>query len=161
MSQNNTSNVNHSRYLNLSTITAVAGIVPVSVSVYLATSTVFNISGRQTAFTYLISALFFLPIILSLSERVTASKKSSGIFSLMRENHDLRFAYAVGWLMLGGLLFLGALLAYGGGIYLNNERAGDAMQRVSLDSSMSGRYFVLRKGAKKYHLVRIVEQPTK
>ncbi len=112
-------NVNHSRYLNLSTATAVAGIIPISVGVYLSTNAIFAISGRQTTLTYLISALFFLPILLSLAERVTASKKSSGIFSLMRENHDLRFAYAVGWLMLGGLLFLGALLAYGGGVYLN------------------------------------------
>jgi len=119
MSQNSPRDVNHSRYLNLLTATAVAAIIPVSIGVYLSTNTIFGISGRQTPLTYLVSALFFIPIILSLAERVTASKKRSGIFSLMYANHDVRYAYAVGWLMLGGLLFLGALLAYGGGIYLS------------------------------------------
>jgi len=42
----------------------------------------------------------------------------------------------------------------GGGIYVNNER-GDAGRPVRLDDAVEGRFLVLRKGKKNYHLVRV------
>lgn len=43
----------------------------------------------------------------------------------------------------------------GGGIYLNNERVSDVGQMVVTGDAVDGRFLVLRKGRKKYHLVKI------
>ncbi|MDT8340924.1 MAG: tyrosine--tRNA ligase [Longimicrobiales bacterium] len=44
----------------------------------------------------------------------------------------------------------------GGGIYLNGERATDAQARVLRERAVEGRFLVLRKGKKHYHLLRVV-----
>jgi tyrosyl-tRNA synthetase len=43
----------------------------------------------------------------------------------------------------------------GGGMYLNNRRIDDADLSVSLEDAIEGRFLVLRKGRKNYHLVKI------
>ena len=50
----------------------------------------------------------------------------------------------------------GRRLIQGGGIYLNNVRVTDIEQRVSIEQAIEGKFLVLRKGRKDYHLVRIV-----
>ena len=47
-------------------------------------------------------------------------------------------------------------LIEGGGIYINNVRADDATQAVSLGQGIEGQFVLLRKGKKNYHLVRMV-----
>jgi tyrosyl-tRNA synthetase len=47
-------------------------------------------------------------------------------------------------------------LVGGGGVYLNNIRVTDDKSTVTLDHSVEGRFFVLRKGQKQYHLVKLV-----
>lgn len=47
-------------------------------------------------------------------------------------------------------------LVSGGGVYLNNIRIADDKSTVTLDHSVEGRFFVLRKGQKQYHLVKLV-----
>lgn len=42
-----------------------------------------------------------------------------------------------------------------GGIYLNNQRATDEKRLISLNDSVGGRFLVLRKGRKTYHLIRV------
>ncbi|HUF76399.1 MAG TPA: tyrosine--tRNA ligase [Longimicrobiales bacterium] len=44
----------------------------------------------------------------------------------------------------------------GGGIYLNSLRVGEIEQRVRIQDAIEGRFLVLRKGKKSYHLVRVV-----
>ena len=44
----------------------------------------------------------------------------------------------------------------GGGVYLNNERVLDTDVRVRLEDVVEGRFLVLRKGKKAYHMVRVV-----
>ncbi|MFO7540204.1 MAG: tyrosine--tRNA ligase [Chloroflexota bacterium] len=44
----------------------------------------------------------------------------------------------------------------GGGIYLNNERVAEMDHQVTMNNSIDGRFFILRKGRKRYHLVRIL-----
>jgi tyrosyl-tRNA synthetase len=44
----------------------------------------------------------------------------------------------------------------GGGAYVNNVQAADTARRVSLDDSIEGRFIVLRKGRRNYHLVKLV-----
>lgn len=42
-----------------------------------------------------------------------------------------------------------------GGVYLNNVKAGEADQAVTLDQSIDGQFLVIRKGKKNYHLVQV------
>lgn len=43
----------------------------------------------------------------------------------------------------------------GGGIYLNNERVSDAAQTAGFAQAIDGRFLVLRKGRRQYHLIRV------
>lgn len=44
----------------------------------------------------------------------------------------------------------------GGGIYLNNQRVTEVGQMALLSQAINGRFLVLRKGRKEYHLVRVL-----
>lgn len=44
-----------------------------------------------------------------------------------------------------------------GGIYLNNRRVSGADQKVGLNDLLDGRFLVLRRGKKNYHLVKVIE----
>lgn len=44
----------------------------------------------------------------------------------------------------------------GGGVYLNNVRASAVDDAVRVDAALHGRYLVLRKGKRSYHLVELV-----
>ncbi len=50
----------------------------------------------------------------------------------------------------------GRRLIQGGGIYLNNMRVTDIEQRVTLNQAIEGKFIVLRRGQKNYHLVKII-----
>jgi tyrosyl-tRNA synthetase len=50
-------------------------------------------------------------------------------------------------------------LVKGGGVYVNNRRVGDERARFMVEQAISGRMFVLRKGARQYHLVRLEDLP--
>src|SRR6266568_5720059 len=43
-----------------------------------------------------------------------------------------------------------------GGIYVNNRRVSDVQATIDLSALIEGQYVVLRKGARNYHLVRVV-----
>lgn len=45
----------------------------------------------------------------------------------------------------------------GGGVYVNNARVSDASATVTAERAMHGRYVVLRKGKKTFHLVKLVK----
>jgi tyrosyl-tRNA synthetase len=46
-------------------------------------------------------------------------------------------------------------LADSGGLYVNNRRVSDSHARLNADHAIGGRLFVLRKGAKQNHLIRL------
>jgi len=46
-------------------------------------------------------------------------------------------------------------LVQSGGIYINNRRVSDPQARVTLDQAIGGRLFVVRKGQKQNHLIRL------
>jgi tyrosyl-tRNA synthetase len=46
-------------------------------------------------------------------------------------------------------------LAQSGGLYVNNRRISDTQARLTIDDAIEGRLFLLRKGAKQNHLVRL------
>ena len=45
---------------------------------------------------------------------------------------------------------------HGAGVYLNSQRIEDAGQMVTINDAFEGQFLVLRKGRKKYHLVKIL-----
>ncbi len=46
-------------------------------------------------------------------------------------------------------------LVQSGGVYLNNRRVGDPLARVTREQAIGGRVFVVRKGQKQNHLIRL------
>jgi tyrosyl-tRNA synthetase len=50
-------------------------------------------------------------------------------------------------------------LVRGGGVYVNNRRVADERARFTAGEAISGRMFVLRRGARQYHLVRLEDLP--
>jgi tyrosyl-tRNA synthetase len=46
-------------------------------------------------------------------------------------------------------------LVQSGGVYVNNRRVADPKARLTRDQAIDGRLFVLRKGQKQNHLVRL------
>jgi tyrosyl-tRNA synthetase len=46
-------------------------------------------------------------------------------------------------------------LVKGGGVYVNNRRVADERARFTVDQAIADRVFVLRKGGRQYHLLRI------
>jgi tyrosyl-tRNA synthetase len=46
-------------------------------------------------------------------------------------------------------------LVQSGGIYVNNRRVSDPQARITLDQAIGGRLFVVRKGQKQNHLIRL------
>ena len=48
-------------------------------------------------------------------------------------------------------------LTQGGGAYLNNIRVTDVQRAISLNDSIEGKIFILRKGQKEYRLVKVTE----
>jgi tyrosyl-tRNA synthetase len=46
-------------------------------------------------------------------------------------------------------------LVQSGGVYVNNRRAADPQARLTMDQAIGGQLFVLRKGSKQNHLVRL------
>jgi tyrosyl-tRNA synthetase len=47
-------------------------------------------------------------------------------------------------------------LLKGGGVYVNNARVGDEKARLSAGDAIGGQLFILRKGRKDQHIVRLV-----
>jgi tyrosyl-tRNA synthetase len=47
-------------------------------------------------------------------------------------------------------------LVQSGGVYANNRRVVDPQARLTREQAIGGRLFVLRKGPKQNHLVRLI-----
>ena len=43
----------------------------------------------------------------------------------------------------------------GGGVYVNNVRVQDPSRALTMDDSVEGRFLLVRKGKKQYHLVAV------
>lgn len=50
-------------------------------------------------------------------------------------------------------------LIEGGGLYFNNQRVESVHTRIPRERLISGEYGVLRRGARTYHLIRVVNTP--
>ena len=47
-------------------------------------------------------------------------------------------------------------LVQSGGVYVNNRRISDPQARLTRDQAIAGRLFVLRKGQREHHLVKLL-----
>src|SRR5207253_3278930 len=52
-------------------------------------------------------------------------------------------------------------LVQGGGVWVNNLRADDARKAISASEFIDGQVLVLRKGARHYHLIKMIQNPDK
>jgi tyrosyl-tRNA synthetase len=43
----------------------------------------------------------------------------------------------------------------GGGVYVNNVRVEDAGRALTMEDTIEGRFLLVRKGKKRYHLVAV------
>ena len=48
-------------------------------------------------------------------------------------------------------------LVQGGGVAVNNRRADDVRKAISASDLIDGQLLVLRKGARHYHIMRVIE----
>ncbi|MCP4361957.1 MAG: amino acid permease, partial [Chloroflexi bacterium] len=113
-----TANVRHSSFLSFWAAVALGSAVSVGLGVYLLNGPIFRLVGRQTPGAYLLALLFFVPIVLTLAERAAVYPGSGGLFNLAKRSQNIFISFTAGWLLLGGTLFLGAILAWGAGQYL-------------------------------------------
>ena len=107
------SSIRYSRYLGVSTLVAMGSNISVGVGIFLLIGPILQIMGYQTPMAYVLTLIFFLPIILTLAERMPAIRNAGGIYDLTRAQENVRRGFINGWMLLGGLLGLGALLALG------------------------------------------------
>ncbi|MCB0306549.1 MAG: tyrosine--tRNA ligase, partial [Calditrichaeota bacterium] len=47
-------------------------------------------------------------------------------------------------------------LLQGGGVYLNNHKVDEVQKSVQLNDAIEGKFLLLRKGRKNYHLIKVV-----
>jgi uncharacterized hydrophobic protein (TIGR00271 family) len=113
------SNTRHSRYLSLLDATTITSNITVGAGVFLIIGLVFATTGRQTPQAYFLSTAFFLPIIFTLAERVLAYSHQHGIIQSLTPKGGILVRYAVGWVMLGGLLLLTALAGWISGVHVS------------------------------------------
>ena len=52
-------------------------------------------------------------------------------------------------------------LVQSGGVYLNNRRVSDLQARIVVESAIEGRVFVVRKGSRQNHLVKVIRDEVK
>lgn len=110
--------VDYSRYLGLPTLVAIGANISIGVGVYLLVGSVLQSLGSQAPFAYFLTIIFFTPLILTLVQHTLVAQGGSGMYNLTRASHDIRQGFSNGWLLMGGLVGLGALLAWGAATYL-------------------------------------------
>lgn len=109
-------NVRIGRSMRLTTAVAMGTVVTVGLTVYLFLGSIFEETGVEAPTSYLLTLFFFLPIVLAVAERASATPGPGGLFNLSRTSGSVRLAFTTGWLLLGGLFGLAALFAWEGGI---------------------------------------------
>ena len=112
-------NVRLSQNMRLWTAVAIGSSVTVGLSVYLLLGLIYQDAAAQAPTTYLLTLFFLLPVVLALAERSSVTPGRGGLFNLSRSAGSVALAYSTGWITAGGLLGLGALFAWEGGLALS------------------------------------------
>ncbi len=113
--------VGYAGYLDLWGASAIGSVVAIGLVVLLLLGYFFGANGRQTPVAFIIALAVFLPIILTYLEVVFARGRQnlSSLYSLLATDSSVPFGFLNGWLLLGGLLALGASIAWAAGLHVN------------------------------------------
>lgn len=133
-SKDKEADIRFSRFMRLPTAIALGSLATVGLGVYLLVDPILRNLGQQTPFAYVLTILFFTPMILVLAERSAVSRGRGGIFNLARSNDVVSFSYWTGWLLAFGYFCLAALYAWG---------AGQALSKGLLDLGFEVDYRLL------------------
>jgi len=105
--------------MRLSTAVALGSLATVGIAVYLLAGQVLQNLGNQTPLAYVLTVLFFIPVILVLAERAAIMRGRGGIFNLTRSSDSVSLIYWTGWLLALGYICLTALFTWGAGRLLS------------------------------------------
>jgi uncharacterized hydrophobic protein (TIGR00271 family) len=105
--------------MRLSTAVALGSLATVGLGVYLLVGQILRNLGQQTPFAYVLTVLFFAPVILVLAERAAVMRGRGGIFNLARSGDGVSLSYWTGWLLALGYFCLAGLFAWGAGQVLS------------------------------------------
>ncbi len=108
-----------SPFMRLSTAVALGSLAAVGLGVYLLVGQTLRNLGQQTPFAYILTVLFFVPVILVLAERAAVMRGRGGIFNMARSRDVVSLSYWTGWLLAFGYFCLAALFAWGAGQVLS------------------------------------------
>ena len=99
-----------SRHLSAASAAAMGAAISFSAVLFALGAEVLRVSGDEAPLALGVAGVLYLPLILCLAERASAMPASAGCYELARAGGSTRRAFAVGWLMLGGLWPLAGIL---------------------------------------------------
>ena len=105
--------VQFSRTQGFFSATALGGSVMLGVGIFVTGAEFLRLSGSDAPLVFCVSALLFLPLILSCVQRSSGGLSNPSFYGAARASGSTRRLFFTAWLTLGGYLALGALLAYG------------------------------------------------
>ena len=83
-SKDKEADIRFSPFMRLSTAVALGSLATVGLGVYLLVGQILRNLGQQTPLAYVLTVIFFAPVILVLAERAAVMRGRGGIFNLAR-----------------------------------------------------------------------------
>ncbi len=111
--------VQFSRTQGIFSATALGGSIVIGVGFFVAGAELLRQSGSDAPLVFFVTALLFLPLILSCVQRSSGAISQAGFYRAAKSSGSAPRLFFTVWLMLGGYLALGALLAYGAAVRVN------------------------------------------
>lgn len=91
---------------------AIGGSIVLAIDIFIARGRLLERTGSAAPLAYAIAAILFLPIILSCAQRSSGAISSASFYFAARASGSAPRLFFTGWLMLGGYLTLGAIIAW-------------------------------------------------
>jgi uncharacterized hydrophobic protein (TIGR00271 family) len=104
--------VQFSRTQGIFSAIAVGGSIVLAVDVFIARARLIERTGDAAPLAFIIAAILFLPIILSCAQRSSGAISSASFYVAARASGSAPRLFLTGWVMLGGYLTLGAIIAW-------------------------------------------------
>jgi amino acid transporter len=104
------SSIDFSRILGISETTAIGLSVCLPAAIFVAGDLILQRAGADAPLIFVLAAILFLPIVLTYCELAVGVPGSGSAYRIARSSGSATRAFGVGWLMLGGLIALAAVL---------------------------------------------------
>jgi len=111
--------IRYSRFLRSPWLIALGISVSVGLGVFSIMGQVMQTTGIRAPAVYILSAVLFVPIVLTFAERVVAKPERGWAFNIGQIGDPVFLSFVNGWLAFIGYLCLAALLSWGAGLHLN------------------------------------------